>query len=218
MAIDNSFLKKHLVDLVLSGVSLEGALATRNQIADLLNGKSLNLDSKTTKIIQNISLAFRCISPNKVGSYNLPSTLQSLHLILSDSVEDFAKEVPYRGKFRDFPVEVGGTSYQPPTCSPDVSYRRLASLLSTVDGSINSILIAYCYLMKYQFFANTNKRTAYAWVNLTLCQCNTGYLLYLPTRGESRKKFTDYLLAFYESDSNLEKFVAYLKRYYLVGA
>lgn len=218
MAIDNSFLKKHLVDLVHSGVSLEGALATRNQIADLLNGKSLNLDSKTTKIIQNISLAFRCISPNKVGSYNLPSTLQSLHLILSDSVEDFAKEVPYRGKFRDFPVEVGGTSYQPPTCSPDVSYRRLASLLSTVDGSINSILIAYCYLMKYQFFANTNKRTAYAWVNLTLCQCNTGYLLYLPTREESRKKFTDYLLAFYESDSNLEKFVAYLKRYYLVGA
>lgn len=218
MAIDNSFLKKHLVDLVHSGVSLEGALATRNQIADLLNGKSLNLDSKTTKIVQNISLAFRCISPNKVGSYNLPSTLQSLHLILSDSVEDFAKEVPYRGKFRDFPVEVGGTSYQPPTCSPDVSYRRLASLLSTVDGSINSILIAYCYLMKYQFFANTNKRTAYAWVNLTLCQCNTGYLLYLPTREESRKKFTDYLLAFYESDSNLEKFVAYLKRYYLVGA
>lgn len=218
MAIDNSFLKKHLVDLVHSGVSLEGALATRNQIADLLNGKSLNLDSKTTKIIQNISLAFRCISPNKVGSYNLPSTLQSLHLILSDSVEDFAKEVPYRGKFRDFPVEVGGTSYQPPICSPDVSYRRLASLLSTVDGSINSILIAYCYLMKYQFFANTNKRTAYAWVNLTLCQCNTGYLLYLPTREESRKEFTDYLLAFYESDSNLEKFVAYLKRYYLVGA
>ena len=218
MAIDNSFLKKHLVDLVHSGVSLEGALATRNQIADLLNGKSLNLDSKTTKIIQNIFLAFRCISPNKVGSYNLPSTLQSLHLILADSVEDFAKEVPYRGKFRDFPVEVGGTSYQPPTCSPDVSYRRLASLLSTVDGSINSFLIAYCYLMKYQFFANTNKRTAYAWVNLTLCQCNTGYLLYLPTREESRKKFTDYLLAFYESDSNLEKFVAYLKRYYLVGA
>lgn len=58
MVIDGSFLKKHLVNLVHSGVSLEGALATRSQIADLLNGKSLNLDSKTTKIIQNISLAF----------------------------------------------------------------------------------------------------------------------------------------------------------------
>lgn len=218
MVIDNSFLKKHLVDLVHSGVSLEGALATRSQIADLLNGKSINLDPKTTKIIQNISLAFRCISPNKIGSYNSPNTLQSLHLILSDSVEDFAKEVSYRGKFRDFPVEIGGTSYQPPTCSPDVSYRRLASLLSTVDGSIDSILIAYCYLMKYQFFANTNKRTAYAWVNLALCQCNTGYLLYLPTRHEGMKKFTDYLLAFYESDRELDNFVAYLKRYYLVEA
>lgn len=140
MVIDNSFLKKHLVDLVHSGVSLEGALATRNQIADVLSGKSINLDSKTTKIIQNISLAFRCISSNKIGSYNSPNTIQSLHLILSDSVEDFAKEVPYRGKFRDFPVEIGGTSYHPPTCSPDVSYRRLASLLSTVDGSIDSIL------------------------------------------------------------------------------
>lgn len=218
MVIDNSFLKRHLVDLVHSGVSLKGALATRSQIADLLNGKSLNLNSKTTKIIQNISLAFRCISPNKIGSYNSPNTLQSLHLILSDSVEDFAKEVSYRGKFRDFPVEIGGTSYQPPTCSPDVSYRRLASLLSTVDGSIDSILIAYCYLMKYQFFANTNKRTAYTWANLALCQLNTGYLLLLPTRLKGMKKFTDYLLAFYESDKELDSFVAYLKRYYLVKA
>lgn len=218
MVIDNSFLKKHLVDLVHSGVSLEGALATRVQITELLNGKSLNLNQKTTRIIQNISLAFRCISPNKIGSYKSPNTLQSLHLILSDSVEDFAKEVPYRGKFRDFPVDIGGTSYQPPTCSPDVSYRRLASLLSTVDGSIDSILIAYCYLMKYQFFANTNKRTAYTWVNLALCQCNTGYLLYLPTRLKGMKKFTDYLLAFYESDRELDNFVAYLKRYYLVDA
>ena len=218
MVIGNSFFKKHLVDLAHSGVSLEGALATRVQVSDILIGKRPNLDSKTTKIIQNISLAFRCISPNKIGSYNSPNTLQSLHLILSDSVEDFAKEVSYRGKFRDFPVEIGGTSYQPPTCSPDVSYRRLVSLLSTVDGSVDSILIAYCYLMKYQFFANTNKRTAYAWVNLALCQCNTGYLLYLPTRKEGMEKFTDYLLAFYESDKELDNFVAYLKRYYLVEA
>lgn len=68
MVIDNSFLKKHLVDLAHSGVSLEGALATRVQVSDILLGKRPNLDSKTTKIIQNISLAFRCISPNKIGS------------------------------------------------------------------------------------------------------------------------------------------------------
>ena len=77
MVIDNSFLKKHLVDLVHSGVSLEGSLATRSQIADVINGKSLNLDPKTVRIVQNISLAFRCISPNKIGSYNSPNTLQS---------------------------------------------------------------------------------------------------------------------------------------------
>lgn len=218
MVIDNSFLKKHLVDLVHTGVSLEGALATKSQIEDLILGKSVNLDSKTTKIIQNISLAFRCINPNKIGSYNSPSTFQSLHLILSDSVEDFAKEVFYRGKFRDFQVSIGGTSYQPPICSPYISYCRLTSLLSTVDGSIDSILIAYCYLMKYQFFANTNKRTAYAWVNLALCQCNTGYLLYLPTKTKGMEKFKDYLLAFYESDKELDNFVNYLKRHYLTKA
>ena len=218
MVIDNSFLKKHLVDLVHSGVSLEGALATRSQVEDILERKSVNLSSKTVKIIKNIEIALTSIYSSAMGIYNSPTTLQNLHSILSNSVEDFAKEVPYRGKFRDFPVEIGGTSYQPPTCSPDVSYRRLSSLLSTVDGSVDSILIAYCYLMKYQFFANTNKRTAYAWVNLALCQCNTDYLLYLPTRLEGMKKFTDYLLAFYESDRELDNFVAYLKRYYLVEA
>lgn len=98
MVISNSFLDKHLVDLVHSGVSLEGALATRVQVSDIILGKSVSLNSKTTRIIQNISLAFRCISPNKVGSYNSPNTIQSLHLILSDSVEDFSKEISYRGE------------------------------------------------------------------------------------------------------------------------
>ena len=218
MVIDNSFLKRHLVDLVLSGVSLEGALATRSQVEDILDRKNVNLNSKTVKIVQNIEIALSSIYSSAMGIYNSPTTLQNLHSILSNSVEDFAKEVPYRGKFRDFPVEIGGTSYQPPVCSQYISYCRLTSLLSTVDGSIDSILIAYCYLMKYQFFANTNKRTSYAWVNLALCQCNTGYLLYLPTRMEGMEKFKDYLLAFYESDKELYNFVNYLKRYYLTKA
>lgn len=218
MVIDNSFLKRHLVDLVHSGVSLEGALATRSQVEDIIERKNVNLSSKTVKIIQNIEIALSSIYSSAMGIYNSPTTLQNLHSILSNSVEDFAKEVPYRGKFRDFQVSIGGTSYQPPVCSPYISYCRLTSLLSTVDGSIDSILIAYCYLMKYQFFANTNKRTAYAWVNLALCQCNTGYLLYLPTRTEGMEKFKDYLLAFYESDKELDNFVNYLKRYYLTKA
>lgn len=218
MVIDNSFLKRHLVDLVHSGVSLEGALATRSQVEDILERNNVNLSSKTVKIIQNIEIALSSIYSSAMGIYNSPTTLQNLHSILSNSVEDFAKEVPYRGKFRDFPVEIGGTSYQPPVCSQYISYCRLTSLLSTVDGSIDSILIAYCYLMKYQFFANTNKRTAHAWVNLALCQCNTGYLLYLPTRSKGMEKFKDYLLAFYESDKELDNFVAYLKRYYLTEA
>lgn len=61
MVIDNSFLKKHLVDLVHSGVSLEGALATRVQTKNILLGKSVEVDYKTAKIIKNIVVAFRYI-------------------------------------------------------------------------------------------------------------------------------------------------------------
>jgi len=50
MVIDNSFLKSHLVDLVHSGVSLEGALATRVQTKDIITGKSANVTYKTAKI------------------------------------------------------------------------------------------------------------------------------------------------------------------------
>lgn len=218
MVIDNSFLKKHLVDLVHSGVSLEGALATRVQTKNILLGKSVEVDYKTAKIIKNIVVAFRYIYTKGCGAYNVPKTLMQLQVILSDSVEDFNKESIYQGRLRDFPVSIGGTNYQPPVCAPDISYRRLVSLLSTVDGSVDSILIAYCYLMKYQFFANTNKRTAYTWANLTLFQCNTGYFLYLPTKKEGMEKFKDYLLAFYENDRALDSFVSYLKRYYLKEA
>ena len=218
MVIGNSFLKKHLVDLVHSGVSLEGALATRVQTKNILLGKSVEVDYKTAKIIKNIVVAFRYIYTKSCGAYNVPKTLMQLQVILSDSVEDFNKESIYQGRLRDFPVSIGGTNYQPPVCTPDISYRRLVSLLSTVDGSIDSILIAYCYLMKYQFFANTNKRTAYTWANLALFQCNTGYFLYLPTKKEGMEKFKDYLLAFYENDRALDSFVSYLKRYYLKEA
>ena len=218
MVIDNSFLKKHLVDLVHSGVSLEGALATRVQTKNILLGKSVEVDYKTAKIIKNIVVAFRYIYTKGCGAYNVPKTLMQLQVILSDSVEDFNKESIYQGRLQDFPVSIGGTNYQPPVCTPDISYRRLISLLSTVDGSIDSILIAYCYLMKYQFFANTNKRTAYTWANLALFQCNTGYFLYLPTKKEGMEKFKDYLLAFYENDKALDSFVSYLKRYYLKEA
>lgn len=218
MVIDNSFLKKHLVDLVHSGVSLEGALATRVQTKNILLGKSVEVDYKTAKIIKNIVVAFRYIYTKGCGAYNVPKTLMQLQVILSDSVEDFNKESIYQGRLRDFPVSIGGTNYQPPVCTPDISYRRLVSLLSTVDGSVDSILIAYCYLMKYQFFANTNKRTAYTWANLALFQCNTGYFLYLPTMKEGMEKFKDYLLAFYENDRALDSFVSYLKRYYLKEA
>lgn len=218
MVIDNSFLNKHLVDLVHSGVSLEGALATRVQTKNILLGKSVEVDYKTAKIIKNIVVAFRYIYTKGCGAYNVPKTLMQLQVILSDSVEDFNKESIYQGRLRDFPVSIGGTSYQPPVCTPDISYRRLVSLLSTVDGSIDSILIAYCYLMKYQFFANTNKRTAYTWANLALFQCNTGYFLYLPTKKEGMEKFKDYLLAFYENDRALDNFVSYLKQYYLKEA
>ena len=218
MVIDNSFLKKHLVDLVHSGVSLEGALATRVQTKNILLGKSVEVDYKTAKIIKNIVVAFRYIYTKGCGAYNVPKTLMQLQVILSDSVEDFNKESIYQGRLRDFPVSIGGTNYQPPVCTPDISYRRLVSLLSTVDGSVDSILIAYCYLMKYQFFANTNKRTAYTWANLALFQCNTGYFLYLPTKKEGMEKFKDHLLAFYENDRALDSFVSYLKRYYLKEA
>ena len=218
MVIDNSFLKKHLVDLVHSGVSLEGALATRVQTKNILLGKSVEVDYKTAKIIKNIVVAFRYIYTKGCGAYNIPKTLMQLQVILSDSVEDFNKESIYQGRLRDFPVEIGGTNYRPPVCTPDISYRRLMSLLSTVDGSVDSILIAYCYLMKYQFFANTNKRTAYTWANLALFQCNTGHFLYLPTKKEGMEKFKDYLLAFYENDRALDSFVSYLKRYYLKEA
>ena len=218
MVINNSFLKKHLVDLVHSGVSLEGALATRVQTKNILLGKSVEVDYKTAKIIKNIVVAFRYIYTKGCGAYNVPKTLMQLQVILSDSVEDFNKESIYQGRLRDFPVSIGGTNYQPPVCTPDISYRRLVSLLSTVDGSVDSILIAYCYLMKYQFFANTNKRTAYTWANLALYQCNTGYFLYLPTKKEGMEKFKDYLLAFYENDRALDSFVSYLKRYYLKEA
>lgn len=218
MVIGNSFLKKHLVGLVHSGVSLEGALATRVQTKDILLGKSVEVDYKTAKIIKNIVVAFRYIYTKGCGAYNVPKTLMQLQVILSDSVEDFNKESIYQGRLRDFPVSIGGTNYQPPVCTPDISYRRLVSLLSTVDGSVDSILIAYCYLMKYQFFANTNKRTAYTWANLALFQCNTGYFLYLPTKKEGMEKFKDYLLAFYENDRALDSFVSYLKRYYLKEA
>lgn len=118
MVIDNSFLKKHLVDLVHSGVSLEGALATRVQTKDIIVGRNVNITYKTAKIVKNLVMGFRYVYSGKASKFNSPETLSNLHFISSEEVEDYTNEPMYRGKFRDFPVKIGGTHYGPPVCPP----------------------------------------------------------------------------------------------------
>ena len=210
------YIEENLVKMVHSGVSLEGAIATRLQTQQVILHGSSDVSYKTAKIIKNILEGWRYILSPNLGEPLNPLVLCNLHYGLSEGVADYLKEEDYRGRFRDFPISIGGSSYVPPVYSHDVAKKGLNLLFSTFDGSLDSVMIIYCYLMKYQFFANTNKRTAFLWVNSCLYRYDLGFLLKLPTSERGRKSFTNHLLKFYENESYLSSFVSYLKTYYLV--
>lgn len=212
----HGYVKSHLVDMVHAGVLLEGNIATKAQTYEIIAMGKSDISYKTGKIIKNILGAWKFILSSKVGSFRDAHTLLTLQYGLSDGVIDSLSEERYRGRFREHQVFISGTSYVPPVYSNEVSLNRLNLLLGSFDGSLDSLLVIYCYLMKFQFFANTNKRTAFMWVNLALYQTNMGYLLKLPTSEKGRKSFLNYLIDFYENESSLDKFVKYLKTYYLV--
>lgn len=211
------YFKNNMDTLVYGGVRLEGYIATLGDTRDVINGRiPEHLDAKTIKIIQNIYRAWKFIfNYFDIGDdIRYPRVIKEFHSILAKDVADYVKENSYIGKLRDFEVSIGKSSYKPPVMLGNQFEEDLSRLLNTED-TIDGILYVYIHLMRQQYFANTNKRTAYLFTNLLLLVGNHGYLLSLPVSKESIQTFMGKVLEFYENPKKGKSLILYIKRFYL---
>lgn len=215
-----TYYRKHRTEFIYGGVLLEGKIATFAQTEEVIRGlRGVGLPDFSRLVIENLVEMWSYLFTFSVGDDVMSSTyvLRNLQSGLSNGVQESELEVAYRGRFRDFPVEIGGSSYKPPVANALMMEQLCQNWMNEVraNPTVTNILTLYVRLMKAQFFANTNKRTAYVFTNLLLYVHNTGYLLKLPKTAKASKNFVHRVVNYYEDDRKEQELVNYIKRYLL---
>ena len=222
------YLGHNLLDIVARSTVFEDYVLTKQEIQQCVNThfEPLPFGYKTRKELLNLYEAWIFVHLFSSSDVNI-TTLEDLHELISSGVTD---KPQLEGHFRseDFPVNISGTTYQPPSVSrkeAQAEFNRTFNWLKETLSSeyidryvkVEQILMFYVYLMRRQVFYDCNKRTATLFVNLLFNHYDLNCFLWFPTL-EELAVFLDKLQFCYE---NIEfktdfEFVDYLYSTWLV--
>jgi len=200
----------------------EGMVFSFSQVEEILGGGVIpHLDYTLVCGIRNVNRAWNWVcSPKEYGV----DTFEYLHSIVS---EDVIRNPWLEGTFRDenTPVRISSSTYVPPLTTRRDAFnefdKKLTFVLNELKGyqpvesKVHVCLNLFIFLMKRQYFIDSNKRTAYLFVNSLLRDFGTGKILLLPDL-KNYETFNALLKKYYEG-SHLEgiKLINYLNRYYI---
>lgn len=223
------YLGHNLLEVVARSTVFEDYVLTKEEVQQCVNTlfEPLPFGYKTRKELLNLYEAWifvHLFSSSDVGL----STFEALHEIISDGVTD---KPQLEGHFRseDFPVNISGTTYQPPLVSrkeAQAEFNRTFNLLKETLSSdyidryvkVEQILMFYVYLMRRQFFHDCNKRTATLFVNLMFNYYDLDCFLWFPTLEELDTFLAKLKVCYENQEYNTDcEFVDYLKANWLVN-
>lgn len=217
------YLGHNLLDVVAHSTVFEDYVLTKEEVQQIVNThfEPLPFGYKTRKELLNLYEAWVFVHLFSSSDVSI-TAIEDLHELISNGVTD---KPQLEGHFRseDFPVNISGTTYQPPSVSrkeAQAEFNRTFNLLKETLSSdyidryvkVEQILMFYVYLMRRQFFHDCNKRTATLFVNLLFNFYDLNCFLWFPTL-EELEVFLDKLKVCYESvDLNTDlEFVDYLR-------
>ena len=223
------YLGHNLLEVVARSTVFEDYVLTKEEVQQCVNTlfEPLPFGYKTRKELLNLYEAWifvHLFSSSDVGL----STFEALHEIISDGVTD---KPQLEGHFRseDFPVNISGTTYQPPLVSrkeAQAEFNRTFNLLKETLSSdyidryvkVEQILHFYVYLMRRQFFHDCNKRTATLFINLLFNHYDLNCFLWFPTLEELDTFLAKLKVCYENQEYNTDcEFVDYLKANWLVN-
>lgn len=217
------YLGHNLLDIVAHSTVFEDYVLTKQEVQQCVNThfEPFPFGYKTRKELLNLYEAWVFVHLFSSSDVSI-TAIEDLHELISNGVTD---KPQLEGHFRseDFPVNISGTTYQPPSVSrkeAQAKFNRTFNLLKETLSSeyidryvkVEQILMFYVYLMRRQYFHDCNKRTATLFVNLLFNFYDLNCFLWFPTL-EELEVFLDKLKVCYESvDLNTDlEFVDYLR-------
>jgi len=201
--------QKDKVDFIYNTSALEGNLMTYAEVETLLDGVTVGghkLSDEQQILNQNrsVNLLFQMI---KNDDFFLDkNTLLKLHC------EVAFEEALSWGTFRKSGVNIGGTSYQPPSAKElDSVFEQGVEEIKKIKHPIFKAITYFLFGAKCQFFYDGNKRTSRLMMNGILLK--SGYPV-LNIKVKDKLEFNKKMIQFYDS-KDMNSVIMYLMDYYV---
>jgi len=180
--------KRLLVDSIWKSANLEGLGTTFPKTEAILANAPTETKSEEVLFVINMKRAWQFLLEN----LNSPNNIMLLR-----EYNKVVGELLFRnnGEIRTFPVQIGGTSWEPelPDCSAIITDLKEIDKLNDIELKA---LKFFCFVARTQMFVDGNKRVAQLIANKILIENDIG-IFQIPI--EKLEQFKILLIKFYET-------------------
>lgn len=193
--------KRLLIDSIWKSANLEGLGTTFPKTEAILANAPTETRSEEVLFVINMKRAWQFL----LNNLDYPDNIMLLR-----EYNRVAGELLFQnnGEIRTFPVQIGGTSWEPELPDTADIIDRLEEI-GRIDDAELKALKYFCYVVRAQIFADGNKRVAQLIANKVLIENNVG-IFQIPI--EKLEEFRALLIDFYETADD-EKIIGFMAEY-----
>ncbi len=195
--------KRLLVDSIWKSANLEGLGTTFPKTEAILANAPTNTKTEEVLFIINMKRAWQFLLDNLEYNNSL-MLLREYNKVVGELLFSYA------GEIRTIPVQIGGTTWEPPMPQTGVIIDTMERIEQMGDIELRALKY-FCYVARTQMFIDGNKRVAQLIANKVLIQNNIG-IFQIPI--EKLEEFKLLLIEFYETDDDV-KIIAFMQSYCL---
>ncbi len=193
--------KRLLVDSIWKSANLEGLGTTFPKTEAILANAPTTTKTEEVLFVINMKRAWQFLLDNLDYGNNL-MLLREYNKVVGDLLFSFA------GEIRTFPVQIGGTSWEPEMPHTGIIIENLEKIEQIEDVELKALKY-FCYVARTQMFIDGNKRVAQLIANKVLVENDIG-IFQIPI--EKLEEFKGLLLEFYETGED-DKIIGFMKEF-----
>lgn len=193
--------KRLLVDSIWKSANLEGLGTTFPKTEAILANATTETKSEEVLFVINMKRAWQFLL-NNLDCKNDIMLLREYNKVVG--------ELLFRnnGEIRTFPVQIGGTAWEPDLPNGTDIGLSLKEIDNIEDAELKALKL-FCFVARTQMFVDGNKRVAQLAANKILIENNVG-IFQIPI--EKLERFKTELIRFYESGDDRE-IIAFMQEF-----
>lgn len=193
--------KRLLIDSIWKSANLEGLGTTFPKTEAILANAPTETRSEEVLFVINMKRAWQFLLNNLEYPNNI-MLLREYNRVVGELL------FKNNGEIRTFPVQIGGTNWEPELPDTADIIDRLEEI-GRIDDAELKALKYFCYTARAQIFADGNKRVAQLIANKVLIENNVG-IFQIPI--EKLEEFRTLLIDFYETGDD-GKIISFMSEY-----